>query len=485
MELEQAREYIRKAQREFAEWHKRVEVSERYYANDSDIRRTGAAAIDAVNNYLKELGNNPLRSADNRIPTNWHEILTVQKVAYLFTFPPIFTVGQDDELSKDVKKALGDEYKKVMTDLATYATNGGKAWLQYWVDTSGKFRMAALRADECVKFTDPMDISRPMIALVRRYTLEDSLGQQIPHYQVWDKDGVLYLKGGQLEAEELMIDGEPVTGLPNDFGEIPVIEFCNNDKEQGDLPKYKELIDMYDKVISGFANDLDDIQEIVWVLKDYTGENEQTISIPQRDEEGNILYDEDGDPFLKQVNKPVNLLQQIKAQKYVTVDENGGLDKLSIEIPHEARDAALTILQKQIYISGMGVDPNPERTGQATGAYVDHLYSLLELKAGMMQAQFEVALNKLVRAILAHLGRTDDLTIEQTWTRNKPKVDNEIVERLNSTPSTVMSDYTKRRKHPDIDDPDAEDELVKKEQEEALQNMMDSFGQPQEVGNEQ
>ena len=76
-------------------------------------------------------------------------------------------------------------------------------------------------------------------------------------------------------------------------------------------------------------------------------------------------------------------------------------------------------------------------------------------------------------------------TLAGLTTRNKPKVDNEIVERLNSTPSTVMSDYTKRRKHPDIDDPDAEDELVKKEQEEAQRNMLDSFSQPQEVNNEQ
>lgn len=190
----------------------------------------------------------------------------------------------------------------------------------------------------------------------------------------------------------------------------------------------------------------------------------------------------DGDVLTKEVQKPVNLLQQIKAQKYLTVDESGGVDKITLEIPTEARNVALTLLQKQIYIAGMGVDPNPERTGQATGAYVDHLYHLLELKAGLMETEFRSSLNKLIRAVLKHLNREDKkVKITQSWTRNKPKDANETVNRLNATPREVMSDYTKRRLHPDIDDPDLEDTLVKQEQEELAKSMMDSLQQSEEA----
>lgn len=129
----------------------------------------------------------------------------------------------------------------------------------------------------------------------------------------------------------------------------------------------------------------------------------------------------------------------------------------------------------------MGVDPNPERTGQATGAYVDHMYHLLELKAGLMETEFRSSLNRLVRAILRYLGRDTKQKIIQSWTRNKPKDANETVNRLASTSSEVMSNYTKRRLHPDIDDPDLEDTLVQQEEAQRMQNLLDQFADEPEV----
>lgn len=482
MEVSQAITYITKAQARLREQAGKVELGNRYYNNEDDIEKTGAAAIDAVNGYLKEIGQNPLRSADNRISNNWHEILTVQKNAYLFTYPPVFTVGEDEELSQQVNELLGDSFAKTMSRLGTFATNAGTAWLQYWVSEDGTFHTAALEADKGVAFTEPTDIEQTIIVFVREYLLPDENGDEIPHYEVWDKDEVVFINGKTLEEESVKMNGREVTRLLNPFGEVPFIEFPNNERKSSDLQKYKRLIDAYDKVVSGFINDLDDLQEIIFVLKDFRGDAENTISVPVRDEKGELQYDMDGDVLTKEVQKPVNLLQQIKAQKYLTVDESGGVDKITLEIPTEARNVALTLLQKQIYIAGMGVDPNPERTGQATGAYVDHLYHLLELKAGLMETEFRSSLNKLIRAVLKHLNREDKkVKITQSWTRNKPKDANETVNRLNATPREVMSDYTKRRLHPDIDDPDLEDTLVKQEQEELAKSMMDSLQQSEEA----
>ena len=110
IELNKAIEYIDKAQTKLSEWRSKVALGNRYYNNEDDIKRTGAAAIDAVNGYLQGIGQNPLRSADNRISTNWHEILTVQKNAYVLTYPPVFTIGKDKEMSEEVNDSLGDEY---------------------------------------------------------------------------------------------------------------------------------------------------------------------------------------------------------------------------------------------------------------------------------------------------------------------------------------------------------------------------------------
>lgn len=483
MELQQALSYIKRAESEFFKWRNRVIEGDRYYDNDADINRTGAAAIDEVNSYLKKIGSNPLRSADNRVSTNWHEILVVQKVAYMFTYPPTFDVGGNKTLSKQISDMLGDDYAQIISDLGTYASNAGDAWLQYWIDpVSGKFKYAAMKADQCVGFTDPRDISKKVIAVVRAYFLKDKDDKEKLHYEVWDDKEALFINGETLKPEKLIVGGKETDRITHDFGEPPFIEFANNPQKSSDLKKYKALVDCYNKIVSGFANDLDDIQEILLIIRDFNGETETEIQVPERGPDGQPLLDEDGDPICKTVTKPINLMQQLKAQKYATTSETGGIDKLSIDVPYEAREVALDLLQKKIYISGMGVDPNPEHTGQATGAYVDHLYYLLELKSGLMESRFKPALAKLVRAMLRHIGRGEDLKIEQTWTRNKPKIDNEIVDRLNATPSTVMSDYTKRRKHPDIDDPEKEDKLVEDEQNQARKNLMDSFEIPQDGG---
>ena len=44
-----------------------------------------------------------------------------------------------------------------------------------------------------------------------------------------------------------------------------------------------------------------------------------------------------------------------------------------------------------------------------------------------------------------------------------------------------MSNYTKRRLHPDIDDPDLEDKLVKEEEAQRMQNLLDQFPDEPEV----
>lgn len=483
MELEEALKYIQKASKQFSEWDTKVQTGDEYYDNQDKILDTGAALLDAVNGYLKNIGENPLRSADNRISCNWHEILTVQKAAYGYTYAPVITVADNEDLSNMVTEALGDDFQTVLSRLCTYATNAGTAWLQYW-ESDGKLKMTEHKANQCAAFTDPMDITKKKIALVRKYVLEDENGDEKTHYEVWDDQEVIFVNGETNQLEKIKMGDQKVDRMRNPFGRIPFIEFRNNERRSSDLNKYKALIDAYDKIVSGFANDLDDIQEILLILKGFTGETESSIWIPEKDERGNVVYDEDGEPILKEIKKPINIMQQAKAQKYFSVDESGGVDKITLDIPVEARNAALDLLQEQIYIAGMGVNPNPERTGQATGAYVDYLYHLLELKTGLMETEFRAAINELVRAILAYYGKSEDVKIIQAWTRNKPKDANEIVNRLNATPETVMSNYTKRRLHPDIEDPDAEDKLIEKEQKENIQNMMDSFGQEDGESNE-
>ncbi len=59
----------------------------------------------------------------------------------------------------------------------------------------------------------------------------------------------------------------------HNFGTVPFIPFRNNQLATSDLFRIKKLIDAYDKTISGFMNDLEDIQEVILILTNYGGED--------------------------------------------------------------------------------------------------------------------------------------------------------------------------------------------------------------------
>ena len=77
-----------------------------YFDIDKDIVLT---KINNKNDILlkgiipKGEGKDPLRNADNRIPHNIHQILVDEKISYLFTYPPIIDIEDNEEINEKVK----------------------------------------------------------------------------------------------------------------------------------------------------------------------------------------------------------------------------------------------------------------------------------------------------------------------------------------------------------------------------------------------
>ena len=75
----------------------------------------------------------------------------------------------------------------------------------------------------------------------------------------------------------------------------------------------------------------------------------------------------------------------------------------------------LTMTRKEIFEQGQGVDPQPENYGNASGEALKFMYSLLELKAGLMETEFRIGFGEFIRAICGYLGISCE-KVEQTWT---------------------------------------------------------------------
>ena len=140
-----------------------------YYENDNDIRKKGVVAEST----------DPLRNADNRISHNFHQLITDEKDAYMFTNEVLFDVA-DEKDNKTIKEVLGDDFKSESVYLAENATNNRVAWLHYWIDDdTNKFLFATVETEQCIPIFDG-GLKKKLKGMYRYYPIieEDDNGKE-------------------------------------------------------------------------------------------------------------------------------------------------------------------------------------------------------------------------------------------------------------------------------------------------------------------
>ncbi len=160
-------------------------------------------------------------------------------------------------------------------------------------------------------------------------------------------------------------------------------------------------------------------------------------------------------------------LSDLKKYKTIKVDgdEGGAVSTLNIEIPIEARNSVLEATRKAIFEQGQGFDPQPENFGNQSGEALKFMYSLLEMKVGLMETEFRLGFSRLVRAICKVLGIQCG-TIIQTWTRTYIKNDTEQAQICKDSVG-IVSKKTILKNHPLVEDADEELKQIEKEEKEA------------------
>lgn len=450
MDIETVKKIIGENLKGFPSKIRKIRKSELYYENKNDIlRRRNPLAEKAK----EKDPNNPLRNADNRISHSFHQLLVNQKAAYAMTVPPLFDVD-DKKMNEEIVKLLGDTYPKVAKDLCINASNAGVAWLHVWKDEEYQnfFQYAVIDTKQIIPIYSKR-LSNQLEGILRVYEDYDEDGEVLVVYEYWNNEmcSVYSRKKNKtlddLEEYEVFniidVGTNQPTGTSNTYkhgwSKIPFIPFRNNPLQHSDLEMYKALIDVYDKVFSGFVNDVDDIQEIIYVLTNYGGTDKKE--------------------FLEDLNK----------YKMVQVDDDGqgtkgGVETLAIDIPVEARSKILEMTREGIFVHGQGVDPQKNIGQNNSGQALKYMYSLLELKASMLDTEFKLGFAELIRFILEYSGANSDVTIKQTWTRSAINNDLEQAEIVSKmAPNTSLENIAKA--NPLVENWETELENLRKEQE--------------------
>ena len=459
MELEVIKKLIKKYTAGHGTFLERAATANRYYRNQTDI------LLEPPKKRETEQGENPLRNADNRIPLNFHGLLVNQKASYMFTAPPLFDLG-DKASNKALTAFLGDKYAKTCKDLCVEASNASVAWLHLWKDkASGQYKYAIVPSGQVIPVWSN-NLERELKGALRCYHDITDDGQELDVYEYWNDticQAYAIEAGGVIDTGLMpynsftLIDTAGNSNLVNEFkhdvGEVPFFPFFNNNIDTGDLDNIKPLIDVYCKVFSGFVNDLEDIQEVIFVLTNYGG-----------DDLGQFL-------------------RELKDYKAIQIENEGGEDKsgvstLTIELPVEARKELLATTRKCIFEQGQGIDPDPQNFGNSSGVALGFLYSLLELKSGLMETEFKLGFGRFIRCVCRLLNiKIKDDTIVQTWTRTSVKNDLELSQ-IAQQSRGVISDETIVSKHPWVEDPEKEMDILNKQKEadaEAQREISDMF----------
>jgi hypothetical protein len=98
------------------------------------------------------------------------------------------------------------------------------------------------------------------------------------------------------------------------------------------------------------------------------------------------------------------MLMNMKAKKHVGLDEEGGVDIKTIDIPYQARQAKLELDEKNIYRFGMGFNSSQLGDGNITNVVIKNRYALLDLKCNKMELHLKNFFRKILKVVLKEIN---------------------------------------------------------------------------------
>lgn len=411
--------------------HKAIKEGVRYYNNDNDILYEEQYFYD--NEGKKCLDET---KKNNRLSHNFYGLLVKQKVGYLLGKPMNFN-STDREVNELLDNLLGDKWNITAQELLKNAINKGDEWLYCYIDENGEFDYTICPTEQIIPLYNN-GFKQILEGVIRYYEIVTLEGKSTLAIELWTQNEVRYFR---LDEDDLqLVDTKShfyINGVGYSFGVIPFVQFKNNEELTTDLSMVKELIDNYDKVTSGLANDLEEIQDSIYVLKGYQGTDSSEF------------------------------MNNLRYYKLIKVDEDGGVNKLELHIPIEAKNSHLKRLENDIYRLGMGVDVSAEKLGNSSGVALKFIYSLLDLKADMSEMQFKKSIRHLLKIISnwVRISRGIDFDRKEVKvTFNRSMLVNTKEQIINVTSSVgMLSKETLLANHPFVTDVDYE--LTKMEEE--------------------
>lgn len=295
------------------------------------------------------------------------------------------TIGDAGGESGDAIKArLGIGFDTTMQQLGEKALIQGVAW-GYW------------NLDHIEPIEAAKDANSGFVALLDEETGAPRLGIQFwrlsesrPMYiRLFEEDGITVYRtterGELLEhrpkrAYVLRISkdaaGEQVIGTSN-YGALPLVPLYANPERRSEFDNsIRSKIDAYDRISSDFVDNLDRANDIYWALNNFGGNTAEVAEM-------------------------IEQIERLRTVVNISDGVGGGstAQPHTFEVPYQARQTALDILEKQIYEDAMALNIKEIQGGSLTNVAIKASMTNLNLKCDRYEWQVFAFVQGMLRLI--------------------------------------------------------------------------------------
>ncbi len=458
-----------------SEQRKMMLTAQDYYVNDNDIKDRKRYYIDR-RGVLQEAEN--LTNSKLRHP--FMRKLVNQKVNYLLSKE--FSVQCDDEqFSELLLEYLDRHFMRKIKNVGRDSIINGIAWMQVYYNDKGELSFKRIPSEEVIPFWADADHTQ-LEAVIRYYTviryLPDGVKKEIMKVEYHTTEGVwYYIKGDR----GLIPDPEKGEGASGHF----VVQQGQKDEEGNVLldedgnPVVSELEANWEKVpFVAFKYNSDEISLLKWVktlIDDYDINTSDTSNNLQ-DVPNSIKVVKNYDGTDKG-----EFTQNLATFRTAFVSGDGDMKAIETKMDIQAIDSHLTRLRKDIYEAGNGVDTQEASLGNSSGVALKFRYVDLDTDTDDMAGEYSAALEELIWFIKVDLfnrGLGDFYATDYEIIFNTDNIINEheIIEDARNSVG-IISDETIMANHPWVTDTQQELDRFNKEKEEKMSETLEMMAQ--------
>ena len=405
---------------------------------------TEKARILKLKEYYKN--NNAIKNREQSDPNKPNNLLSHGYARYItdsycgyFLGKPVVYKSNNEALLEQINENFiyNDEVGNNIA-LAQEASIAGCAYEVMYIDENSNLRFKAVNSEELIAVYDN--------------TIEEKLQFAIRYYDVYNlenediKEVVLYTKN---EVVYYDFKDDNLTEKSREahyFNDVPIVDYENNNNRLGDYEPVISLIDAYDKAQSDTSNDFEYFTNALLVVS------------------GVVMESDNEQPLNFKDNRVLNF-----------ADTNSKAEYLIKNINDSALENYKDRLNNDIHRFSNVVNMSDQNFGgNLTGIAIKHKLTGMEYITGIKETKFKKGLMRRIELATTVLNiKTSDVylytEIKPVFTRNMPTNEEELTNLAKSLVG-IVSDQTVLSMLPQVDDVEAEMEMIAKEKENTLDN---------------